>query len=557
MILDRQWAAAAEQLERLLSLRPPDDVAIAAHLARTDILLDHFRDPARAEKHVDAVLAMRPNDPGALQRLIELQQMSGKLEAAEETTERLLAVTTDPDLRADAFARRARLLKAKGEIGEAVEAYAEAVALVGLTGRIAEEHAMLLTEIARSGANAPWGGYTAALNRRLSQADGADERTALLRELARVYADELRDPDRAIEALASALSSDPNDDALRLELAARLLRAKQYQAAEEHLRRLLERDATRAEVWRYLVEAYRALGRPGDALLATAPLAALGFASEAEKNALAMQFPRPSLGAHGALDAAVLFSLEPTRQRDLVAELLAASTECMTKLFPPDLERWGLASRDRLTSRSGHPLRVVADRIATVFGAPEFDLYVHRAQSVNVSVELAETPALMVPAHLVPNAESAQVFLLARAIANVARKHHAVLRLGPAELELALAGIVRSVVPGYGAGLGDATYLDNLARQVSRVISRRERRSVEELAPLYAAAPRADFSAWRNRVLLTARRAALVLSDDLPNAVALTRLSEDGTASSAPVQDLLRFWVSDLAKTLRRRLSGT
>jgi tetratricopeptide (TPR) repeat protein len=554
LVVDRQWAAAVAELERLLALRPPDDVALAAHLERAGILLQHLRDPGRAEKHVDAVLSARPNDPNALQLLIEIQRSTGRLDAAEETTERLLEVATAPEMRADAFARRARLLKAKGEIGEAADAYVEAVALAGLAGRYAEEHAALLAEIARSGAKPPWEGYTSALNRRLSQVQSAVERTALQRELARVYADELRTPERAIEALASALASDPTDVALRLELAARLLRSHQYASAEEHLRRLVERDATRAEVWRYLVEACRALGRPGDALLATAPLAALGFASEAEKSALAAQFPRPALGAHGAFDVALVSSLAPSADRDLAGELLAASWECVSKLFPPDLERWGLLARDRLTSRSGHPLRALADRVAGVFGGPEFDLYVHRGPSSDVTVELAETPALMLPAHLARGSESAQVFLLARPIANVARRLHAVHRLGPVELELALAAVVRSVVPSYGAGLADPSYLDNLARQVGRVISRRERRLVEELAPHYAVAPRIDFGAWRQRVLVTSTRAALVLSDDLPSAVALTR-SSDGE-SGALVQELLHFWVGDVAKALRRRLTG-
>jgi hypothetical protein len=220
------------------------------------------------------------------------------------------------------------------------------------------------------------------------------------------------------------------------------------------------------------------------------------------------------------------------------------------------LERWGLSVRDRITSRSGHPLRTLGDRIAAVFGVTDYDLYLHRAQSKDVAIELGDLPAILVPAHLAGGSESAQIFLLARPLANIARKIHVVHRLAPIEIELALASMVRSVVPSFGAGLADANYLETLSRQVTRVISRRERRVVEELAPAYAAAPRVDFAAWRQRVMLTAARSALILSDDLPSAVALTRRTESGAEATALLQELLRFWVGDLAKSLRRRVMG-
>jgi hypothetical protein len=111
--------------------------------------------------------------------------------------------------------------------------------------------------------------------------------------------------------------------------------------------------------------------------------------------------------------------------------------------------------------------------------------------------------------------------------------------------------------------LADEEFLNGHARRVSRSLPWLGRGAVEDAARAYASAPRLDAAEWAFRVRLTASRAALVVGDDLPGSITLLRQSEGDLAglNGAPlaqgmraVHDLLRFWISDPAIALRRRL---
>ena len=86
---------------------------------------------------------------------------------------------------------------------------------------------------------------------------------------------------------------------------------------------------------------------------------------------------------------------------------------------------------------------------------------------------------------------------------------------------------------------------------------------MEEAAALYLGAKLPDINEWVRKVRLTAARSALLLADDLPGPVDLVRRTEADLSGATGeqlnygvrlVHDLMRFWVSDPAFTLRRRL---
>jgi hypothetical protein len=93
-------------------------------------------------------------------------------------------------------------------------------------------------------------------------------------------------------------------------------------------------------------------------------------------------------------------------------------------------------------------------------------------------------------------------------------------------------------------------------------LGRRGRKALEEPAARYAASRAFPFAQWRERVQLSSVRASAVLADDLGACVARLQ-SEDPAlsglsgptlvAASPAIADLVRFWVSVPAVTLRRR----
>jgi hypothetical protein len=118
------------------------------------------------------------------------------------------------------------------------------------------------------------------------------------------------------------------------------------------------------------------------------------------------------------------------------------------------------------------------------------------------------------------------------------------------------------VDPSFGGYLGDEEYLSSFAKRVHKSISWLGRGRVEEAASLYLGAKRVDMVDWVRKVRLTAARAALIVADDLAAPIDLVRRTEADLAGLQGeqlnlglrlVQDLMRFWMSEPAMTLRRR----
>jgi hypothetical protein len=241
---------------------------------------------------------------------------------------------------------------------------------------------------------------------------------------------------------------------------------------------------------------------------------------------------------------------------------LATLFDSLGKLYPPELERYGLSSRDKIGARSSHPLRMVGDRVASAFGVEDYDLYVHRAHSGLPEVEFTDPVGILVPEYVSNLSESQQAFVLARIMANLARKLHVVDKLPPHAIELLLACAARNVDPAFGSELGAEEYLTSFAKRVYKSVSWLSRGRVEEAASLYLGAQRVDRVDWVRKARLTAARAALIVADDLVGPIDLVRRTEADlaglqgeqlTLGMRMVQDLMRFWMSEPAMAVRKR----
>ena len=560
-VRDRQWKEAVDLLHRILAQSPAPAIAIETHLRLAEILARQLGDAPRAMTSIEAVLRLQEDNREALKLLLAVQMEKHQTLPAAETAARLVRVSTDRTERAEALCHLARLEVARGEAPKAIEAYAQALPLVGL-GAVAAEFKEVLNNQKLLGSSR-WQSYVDALHKYLETGPAPALQAAVYLELGRVLDEQLRSPEKAMAALQRGLAAVPTDLELHAELAVRLKRAGHLPQAVEELRRLLELDVMRAAVWRDLIDTFKQLGRTEESTLAMAPLIAIGLANDLERSTLAMRPSRTAAVPPGAFETTAFKLVDAVGQPDAVGDLLSTLAEGLSKIHPPELDRYALSSRDRITSRTGHPLRVVADRVAEVFGIADFDMYLHRAHSGALEVEFTDPPAILVPAYVPNLSETQQVFLLSRVMANMARGLHPVDKYGPAALELLLATAARNVEPGFGSKLSDDEFLTSEARRVRGILSRRARRAMEEAAQVYVGMGKLDLTEWAMRVRLTATRAAAIVSDDLPGSVSLVRRLEADLsgAQGAPlaqgmrvVHDVLRFWVSDAAFTLRRRI---
>jgi tetratricopeptide (TPR) repeat protein len=556
---DGQWTEAVNLLSRVVQLAPDREVLKEAHLALAALWDERLGESSRALVSLQAVLALDADNRRALKRLSELQEKEGKVDQAAETATRLVQASRTDAERAQALLHLASVEGKRGDARAELDALLSAVALEGP----ASESALTLKSLLETPTE--WEAYDRAMQRFLTAArDRGEDVSSAYLELARVRQDQLQKEQGAFDILLEGIDAVRDPGTLRSELAMRLRMAGRHEEAIQQLRTLLYSDLLKAEAWRDLARNFDALRRPGESRLALMPLAILGSASDAEIGHLSTHPPRPAMAREESLTNDVLRALLPKGPAEESAgDLLAALGPGLPKLYPPDLEAFGLVARDRVTSRQGHPLRNLADRIASVLCVEEFELYVHRVRSRGLAVELSNPPSLLVPAQVAELPESQQVFLLARPLAAISVGLHPVEKLTPREVEVLLASACRNVSPGYGSGLTSEDFLADQAKRIHKALPRRTRKAVEQMAARYVEAPRLDFTRWSSAVGRVCQAIAALLADDLVACVEVMQRSErelhglEGAAlvrSSSTVRDLLRFWVSDAGVKLRKQI---
>ena len=470
---------------------------------------------------------------------------------ALEVARHLLEVT-EGQARSDALVRLGQLEHVVGDASEAKDALGRAVVLDGP----GSDAAQTLEGLCESPED--WRSFAAALNKHRAGDDAARVRTRL--EVARILSDHCRDEQAAIEALRDGLVDGEANADLRRELAVRLRARGETARAIEQLQAVLAQEPLREEAWRELAVSYEADEKPVEARIATLPLLAMRVDDEADRSRVAAVESRPAHVRPRSLRGPVLDKLGSPRVEDAAAgALLAALSPSLAKLYPPELESYGLATRDRLPTEANHPLREIANGIAGALDIRHFDLFLHRVRNREIAIEFGVHPAVLVPATIMEKDASTQTFLLARPMIQIARGYHAVEKLTPRELDVLLASAARIVKPDFGVGLTSEEFLDEQTRRLQRAIPRRDRRLVRDAAHAYAEARRVKFDRWVNAAQRTATRAALLLCDDLDPLVhdLRSRIAPERDAEGSSLEahphyiDALKFWASPAAMHLR------
>lgn len=545
--------AAADTLGRLVAQRPPADQLVVAHLELADLWGGPLGDSSRALVSLQAVLAMAPDHVGALERLAQIEEEAGHFDAARTATRQLVELQKAPDERAAAYVRLARVEDARGVEKAAVEALAQAVALVGP----GSEAALELKSRCRSASD--WEVYASALDRHLGTLPAASAAPAFL-ELARVLHDALARPKAALELLERAFAATRSADVQR-ELGVRLRSAGRRAEAVEAFQALAAHEPTRPDHWRELSRTFFESGSQREARLALEPLVVLGAATDTDRASIAHETPRPAAARAGGFVDVLEHLGTPTPEQEAAARLMRSIESALPKLFPADLESFGLVARDRVTSRGGHPLRDLADRIAAALGLESFELYVHQDRQRGFAIEMGAPPLLIVPASLGELPLPQQVFAIARPLVHLARGLGLVEKLTPRELEVLLASAARHVRAGFGGGLTSEELLEDQSKRLYKNLARRQRRPMEEAAQAYVDAGRVDFPRWVRGAHRTAIRVAALLADDLNGSLEiLRRIDREAPgatgaawlAASDVARDLVVFWASKPAMHLRR-----
>jgi tetratricopeptide (TPR) repeat protein len=544
---DGQYAAAIDHAERLAKIAGTPAERAEALFRAGSLALHKMKDAARAEPLLQALHAL--HDARATPLLAESAFVLENFEEARDHAAQWANQAAGTPEEGVAWVVAMRSSLAMGDREGTVRAAVRAVVVEGSTGPARQAFAKVIAQstddrLPRLNALAQ------ALRDHLRTRRGE---VATYLDLAQLLGKDLQKPSDAADVVMEGLRGYPTDLVLRHEYVKRAIEAGRDRDAVTFAERRIAEAPLAVEAWSDLAIS---LTRSERLAWVNTSLALLGVDTRTAPA------PRARWTSFPAELCVAMTDQDP--EGPLVG-ILSALLESLPKLYPADLEGFGTSTREKLSTRSGHPLRGLFDRVAVVFGAPAFELFLHRVRGRGAAVELAEPTYFLMPAVAADLPEAGQIFLAARSLALQSARLSIVDKLTPRELEILVASAVRIVVPGFGTGLTSEDVIDDQSKRIARLLSRKARRTLEELAPRYAAQPVTDYPALVAKVQRAAGRVGLLLSDDLASSIdAMRRIEREGQGqdfgtflrASQSAQDLMRFHCSEQAVDIRRRFGG-
>jgi hypothetical protein len=245
-------------------------------------------------------------------------------------------------------------------------------------------------------------------------------------------------------------------------------------------------------------------------------------------------------------------------------QILAALSDQLAKVFPPSLESYGLTSRDRIAPRAQNPNRAWLDKALSLLGC-EADLYFYRGTDTRVIIENSAPPAILLPESTLQMIAAERLYLLARGVAKIALGAQLTDKFAPHDLTmLTYAGVWsvghHAILPSNGANIGYAIAdPDDVSKRIARVLSRKARKMIEDVAPSFAGW---DVREYLTTVERTIDRIAFALTGNLAVSIDYVRKPLGALTASQlmtpenPVGDLIRFALMPSTSGLRRRIAA-
>ncbi|NUP08756.1 MAG: cellulose synthase [Polyangiaceae bacterium] len=594
----KSWAESRDTLQRVVELTASTDPKsrATALFALADLYEGPLSDMTLAETTLVSVLSAEPTNKNALERLYSLGMKKGDKKLARSSLERLaeyetdLVQRTEYQLRVAEVAREsndgagmlralqdavvstpqdlrpwtllARLCLSRGENPEALQNLAHAI-----------EQVIEMAKARRRPLEARW-----------LLTLGLLETNALKRP-----ADGVAHLQAALGA-ASAPGAPPPHPEIRAALGSGLLAAGRTKEAvhilrelctidSETLLRLAEpsafntvRSACVAPSGTVLSAALTAL----DAALATEARSDERLAAEEVRGALGDLQPErlaklrnrrldPEAPYQQTLAASELTRMLLPEARSPFIDVAIAIQPIVAKALRFEISSYGISMRERIGSRDGHPVRILADRIARCLGISEFELILSPNWNGPIRSFPGDPPVIVGPANYIDLPETEQAFGLGRLLTRLALGMTWIEEVQSDGAEGLLLSAVRSVLPQWGVGeIGPQREhaMGTFFQSMQRAIGRRQRNVIQDLAPTLN--PSFDARTFFLAVRRSEYRSAYVLSGDLLGGLETMRrsdaeLSRAGDNARALLQyplsnELIRYALSVDGYNERRRV---
>jgi tetratricopeptide (TPR) repeat protein len=603
-IAQRSWPEAVEALEAVVAKSVEPVPRMTALFALASVYEKVLARPADAERALRHALSIEPSNPRALRALLHklassratpggsggsdrappgvgAKPTAGQREEVADLLDRLANAERDPGSKCDILLELADMRMQLGDPHGAERALVDAVAHAPQNARA----------FARLGAHfrTPQGrdaiGYARALHgviHRGTQLGHVDARW--LATLGQLEVEALGKTRDGIQHLARATQMDPTLYETRFELAAAYAKVGANDEASRTLLAMMSPSsrplAGLSDPGAGLALLERSLGaerRSEEALVVSELRALAGDLDDGRHAWLRARRLPPHESHHGQLDRPTLVThVLPPEGRHVLLEVAAAVAGIESKVLRADASELGLHSRDRVSSRSGHPTKALLDRLMKTLGLDGVELVI--AQTVSrVRVIAQDALWVVVPKELTERHEPSQVAALGRVLARIALGVPWIEELPPPHVEAFLVAAARQVVPSFGDDFVDVIQKKLVAQYepgVAKALTRRHKKMLEELAP-HVAAPQGrplPMDAFVNALARAELRASYLLGGDLLATIdelrALDAIFARATDRAGPqavsavldhpfAGDVARFALTGEATALRRRIGTT
>lgn len=595
-IAQRAWPEAVESLEQVVATSREVEPRLTALFALASVYEKVLARPEDAEAALRQALTVDPQSARAIRALLRFLSTPQAPSAADagapprrvdpaeiaELLTRLCDVEQDPGTRSPLLLELADLRNNLGDPGTAERCLVEAVAL----DPHSDEAFGRLTALfrARGGPDAV-ASYARALAAVIARGQQLGHLHAPWHAtLGQVEADALGRVREGLVHLQRAIQLDPALHETRFHLAKALLRMNAFEESAKVMLGMIAPNArallslSDPGVGLDVLEQALSSDRRGEEALVVSELRAIaGNLDEGRHAWLRARRLGPFDAHHAPLDRATLVThVLPPEGRHVLLEVAAALAGLEAKMLRSDLTELGISSRDRVSSRSGHPTRALLDRAAKALGAADLELVLSAA--VNRTRVLAQdVPWVVVPKGLEEAPEPSQLASIARAVARVALGVPWLEELPPPHIEAFLIAAARQVIPNYGEEHVDVISSKLVAQYeagVQKHIARRQRRLLDELGPHLMTAQGAPLPAevFVDALARAELRVAYLLTGDLLASIDELRALDPhlmrATDSPGPgalaavldhpyAGDLVRFALTPEATALRRRVGAT
>lgn len=561
----QDWDRALEVFHKLVSVTQEPAIRSAGFRALGKIYQDHREDLVKAVQSYQAAVQADPTDGESLVRLSQVYKQAQDWSSSINVLLRLAEVQREPAQRVETLLELGQIyLTGFDDLDNAILAHKKALELDPLN----TQAILGLADLYERAGN--WKALTSVAETYTRGVGQQDRKKAvpILLKMAEVYESKLQDDTKASNELRLALEAEPMN-AGALQALARLYAksAQTFPQAVDIHRRLLRIDPFRVESYHEMRRMFEKRQEFDKAFVICEILVYLRAQQQDEDLFFHEYKLKVAPHAAGQLspedhDRLVTHPEERGPAR-AIWEILATE---LPKAYPPDLAQYELTAKDKHTSRSDLPMRKLADELARVLGAPSFDLWVTKKHDLGMFLENEDPPALIVGAGVARRIQERELrFMLSRQLERLKAAYHLFGHLPAAEADLLVWAAARLVRPDLRVER-DPIELENVARKLTKFLTRRGKTMLQELGPRLQGL-RFELDRHGMAAVHTSNRAGLVLTNDIEIAVrSLARESNtkavfadasgarETIGQNAEIRELLGYAISEEYFAARTKL---